>query len=426
MARLLTRTDAHVIVNAIVKEATGGNSTLQVVDTSTFVSAGELLNKVGKEKTLNAISIVMGRTIFEVRKYPAKLQLITAMSSGLFTNRFRKIKFYDRKALPTGAFNTDLNGNNLKEGSTNVSGDGATASMYEQHPDKPVEINFYGSDVWQTARTVYAVQLQTAFNSEDDFIAFWEAGMVAYMNDVASQLEALNRMVVLNRIAGNIDMVDKVPSGVVNLTTEYNKKFGTQYTSEQLRTTYLDKLLAFFVTEFKLASNYMTNRSSLYHWTPSETETLTTFVPKSEQKALLYSPLFTEAEASVFPQIFNPQYLKIENYEGVEYWQNIINPAAIDVTPAIPNVDDPAGEQVAGANVKCPYVVGMLFDTNAIMTDMHLQRSDTSPFEARKKYYTIWEDYAKNLINDYTNDCIVFIMDDSGLPAQATAKTKKA
>jgi hypothetical protein len=119
-----------------------------------------------------------------------------------------------------------------------------------------------------------------------------------------------------------------------------------------------------------------------------------------------------KTQAYVFPSLFNEQYLKMENYEGVMYWQNENDPSAIKVTPAIPNVATPASGQVAGDTVSLDYVVGMLYDVDALMVDYQLERSATSPLEARKGYRNLWWSFAKNSINDHTENHILYYMAD--------------
>ena len=121
--------------------------------------------------------------------------------------------------------------------------------------------------------------------------------------------------------------------------------------------------------------------------------------------------MFIDAQANVLPEIFNPQYLDIDTqYEGVDYWQNFNDPAAIDVVPAIPNTS--TGVQTVGAEVELPYVVGMIYDADAIMVDYQLERSYTTPLEARKAFRNIWWSFSKNAINDFTENAVIFIMAD--------------
>lgn len=424
MVRTLTPRDCHALMNLLVKEATGQDNAIQVVDSSTFVSAGEQILATGLENTLNSLAIVMGRTFMAVRPYQAKLNIINALNTDLYTSRMRKISFYSREAQASGDWNTQLYTNlaNGYDNGQNPDSEGtaqSTQSMWVQNQPVPLEMNFAGQSVWEDSTTLYEYQLKTAFRSESEFGQFVAGIMTEKSNDIESQKEAFNRMTILNHIAGVVDIDATVNKGmVINLTKAYNDEFGTSYTSEELRTTYLQSFLEFFVATFKITSDYMTNRSAKYHWSPAKTVggqsyTLLRHTPKAKQRTLLYSPLFTKAKTMVFPEIFNPEYLNLESqYEGVTYWQNINNPSAISVTPAIPDVTGATGQQTAGATVSLDYVVGVLYDEDAIMIDYQLETASTTPLEARKHYRNMWWSFSKNAINDFTENCVVFIMKD--------------
>lgn len=430
MARVLTPQDCHVLMNLLVKEATGQNAEIQEVDSSNFVSTGELVLATGTENVLNSLSVILGRTFMAVRPYKAKMAIINALNTDMYTSRMRKISFYSRDAQASGDFNTQLY-TNLAEGydngenGTNTSGNpNSTKSMWVQNQPVPLEVNMGGQSVWEDSTTVYEYALKCAFRSESEFAQFISGIMTEKANDIESQKEAFNRMTILNHIAGVYDLDAAAANGrVVNLTKAFNDRFGTAYTSAQLRSTYLKDFLAFFVATFKEVSRFMTYRSAKYHWSPAKTVggvsyTLLRHTPYDRQRVMLYQPLFTEAEAMVLPEIFRPEYLDIETqYEGVDYWQNFNNGAAIDVVPAIPNTS--TGVQTVGAEVELDYVVGMIYDADAIMIDYQLERSYTTPLEARKAYRNIWWSFSKNAINDFTENCVIFIMadpasDDSG------------
>ena len=424
MARTLTPRDCHVLMNLLVKEATGQDAEIQVVDSSTFVSAGEQVLATGTENVLNSLSLVLGRTFMAVRPYKAKLAIINALNTEMYSNRMRKISFYSREAQASGDFNTQLFTNLAKDfdngenGVDAVTGDPvSTKSMWVQNPAVPLEMNFGGQSTWEDSTTIYDYQLKTAFRSEDEFAQFVAGIMTEKGNDIESQKEAFNRMAILNHIAGVYDLDAASANGrVINLTAAFNSRFGTAYTSAQLRSTYLKEFLAFFVATFKEQSRLMTYRSAKYHWSPAKTVGSQSYVllrhtPYDRQRVMLYQPLFTEAEAMVLPEIFRPEYLDIDTqYEGVDYWQNFNAPSAIDVIPAIPNV---AGTtQTVGAEVELDYVVGMIYDADAIMIDYQLERSYTTPLEARKAYRNIWWSFSKNAISDFTENCVIFIMAD--------------
>ena len=65
MANVLTPVDVYTIVNEMSKNMFGSNA-ISAVDTSSFVTVGESLIRSGVENTLNALGMVVGRTVAAV------------------------------------------------------------------------------------------------------------------------------------------------------------------------------------------------------------------------------------------------------------------------------------------------------------------------------------------------------------------------
>jgi len=420
MARTLTPRDAHALVNLIANELTGQNGSIQNVTTDNFISVGETIMSYPTENVYNAISMPLLRTLIAARSIDDEMLLINALNSGVYSSRVRKISYLSRYAKPAGSFNTQLY-TNLAAGFTNgqnkdSNGDPqSTKSQWEQCPVVPVELNFGGSSVWDSGITWYKDQAKNAFTSEAAFLQFWEGALLENANDIKRQKNAFRRAIVLNYIAGMYDL-QAAGTTVVNLTAAFNTKYGTSYTSEQLRTTYLKEFLKFFVATFKLYSENLKKSSLNYHVNISktvngETYNLLRHTPYNRQRVMLYQPLFIEAEAQVLPEIFRPEYLDIKTqYEPVLWWQNENDPAAIDVTPSVPNFT--TGVQAAGDRVQLDYVVGMIFDEDAVMSDFQLDDANTTPLEARKRFRNTWYTMARNGLNDFTEKGVLFIMAD--------------
>lgn len=411
MARVFTPKDCYALINAISAEITGQENTLQAVDTSTFISVGESILAAGTENTLNALSLVLGRTFMAVRPYEAKLRIFNAMNSGLYANRMRKISYYSRWAQPSGAFNTDLHTNHAPGYDNGSNGGASVATMWEQNPAIPLEMNFGGRTVWDDSTTVYEDQLQVAFRSEDNFAAFMAGILTEKGNDIETQKEAFNRATLLNYMGGIYDLNANNGGAAIDLAAAFNTEMHTQYTRQDLLTTYYKDFLEFVIAKIKKISNLLTNRSMKWHLSPTKTingvdYNILRHTPKSKQRLIMYRPFWIDAEARVLPEIFNDQYLKPDAYEGVDFWQNEANPTAIDVTPAIPNVSDLTAQTV-GAAVELDYVLGVLFDEDAIMVDYQLDSAYSTPVEARKRYRNIWWHFAKNSINDFTENGVL-------------------
>lgn len=416
--RVLTPVDCYALINSIYKEITGQEGTLVATDTSSFVSVGESILRSGTENTLNALSLVLGRTFMAVRPYEAKLNIINALNSGLYANRMRKISFYSRMAQASGAFNTNLYTNHAMGYDNGANSGASLPTMWEQNQAVPLEMNFGGRSVWDDSTTIYEDQLQAAFRSEENFSAFMAGIMTEKGNDIETEKEAFNRATLLNYVAGIYDLD---PTGrAFDLAKEYNLTNGTTYTRAQLLSTYYESFLKFVVAWIKIKSDEMENRSVKWHLSPTKTVGGVSYVllrhtPKSKQRLIMYKPFWVNAEAQVLPTVFNDQYLKPEQYEGVMFWQNELNPTAVEVTPAIPDTSD-LTTQKAGDKVNYDYLLGVLYDEDAIMVDYQLDSADSTPIEARKRYRNIWWHFAKNAINDFTENGIVFYIGAGGDP----------
>lgn len=414
MARTLTARDVHATINEIAHQMQGLED-INVIDTSTFMSAGERILAAGNENVLNAISLVLGRTYMAVRPYEAKFQLMNEMNTGEFTHRLRKISVYSKDAVASGDWNTQLftnfedgfdNGENPSNGTAR-----STKSMWVQSEPKVLEINFAGSSVWQDVQTVYEYQLQQAFRSEDEFARFWAGVLTEKANDIEQQKEAFSRAVLLQHIGNVYD--NGTTESKIDLTAAFNAYYTTTYTRQQILTAHLEDFLKFFVETVQTVSDRMTHRSALYHDAPLiDGYSLLRHTPKADQRLMLYNPFMIKARTHVLPGLFNDDYLKINQYEGIDYWQSIGQPAQVNVTPAIMNKT--TGIQTAGATVEIPYMLGVLYDRDAMAVDFQLERANTTPLEARKAYRNIWYTFAKNGISDISENCVLFYMGNGG------------
>ena len=89
--------DVYPIMNQLVSQISGQTS-VAVTDTTSFVSAGTSVLEAGYENVLNAISVLISRTIVAARPYSGKFKLINAENDA-FDNRARKISFYSHYLL---------------------------------------------------------------------------------------------------------------------------------------------------------------------------------------------------------------------------------------------------------------------------------------------------------------------------------------
>ena len=75
MARMLTPKDGYIVMNELVKQATGQQS-VTVTDLSSFVSAGELVLATGMENVFFFFFIVLARTMVAARPFIAQMTFL--------------------------------------------------------------------------------------------------------------------------------------------------------------------------------------------------------------------------------------------------------------------------------------------------------------------------------------------------------------
>lgn len=403
MANTLTPTDVYAIVNAAAAEMYGANATLQAQDTSSFVSIGEHMLRTGYTNTLNALSTVIARTIVAVRPYRGKFEIIARIPEewGGIT---RKISFYAGKFEAETAWNTNVTPAQLV--------DGASIDHYTITKTYPLEMNFCGTKVLKKRDTTFADQLDQAFHSEAEFSSFYSGKMVAIANDIALGYEAENRLQVLNAIGATYNV--GATRQKVDLVAAYNAKYGTSKTTADLLGPDFKSFCEFFVAKIKGDMELMSEYNSLFHIYPARNDdggnalTLLRHTPAEMRRLIMYRPIFRDAEAVIFPSLFDPSFLRIQDYEGVEYWQNPNVPEAVNIKPN--QLDVLTGQAVDGTAVALDHVVALLFDRDAIATSLKLQKTITTPVNADGDYFNTVYHWAFQFKQDQTENMILYYL----------------
>lgn len=400
MANSLTPRDVYQLMNQIVSQATG-QTTHAVVDTSSFVSVGETLLRTAAENTLNAISTVLADTIFSVRPYRGKLESLR-VSQRRWGAQVRKIVNLYSEAEASEDWNTDINATQLQ--------DGASVDMYTIKSPKAMQLNFYGTSVLQKHVTMYRDQLALAFSSEQEFIRFIDSVMTEFNNEIELLNENKSRLTLINFMLGIHDM------GLteIDLVQEYNTDHLSTYTRDQLLTTYVEDFMKYVAARIKIYSELLTDMSANNHAQITGYNPILRHTPKERQKMIMYNPIFIQAESEVYSGLFNPQYLDIGDFEGVNFWQSQATPTAISGKPNI--LDTTTGQSAtAGAAVGIDYVLGILFDEEACGVMPQFDYSSTTPFNSAGGYYNNFMHWRFNSYVDYTENAVLFVLGAGGV-----------
>ena len=407
--------DASALMNSLLRQSSA-QIDIEVVDHQTFMDAGTKVLATGTENVLNSIYRTIALIIPQSRKYTGKFGLINA-SEKKFNTRMAKIAYYSSDNEASGAFNTDLY-TNLADGYDNGTNGGASlGTMWEQKLPKVVERFFLKEAAYDRHWTTPIAQLQSAFNSEAAFVAFWNGVMTEIENDLEQTEESKRRAVVADRIAGTYALVQSGVLGAecaVDLIALFNSECGTTYTRDEILSEHLTEFMEIFISYLKIFSDRFTERTTKYHDPMTITEggidyNVLNFCPKDRQKLFLFGEFIAKSKTRVMPEIFNPEYLSLDNFESVTYWQSSKDADRMKIAckPALPNGAE-------SSNVELDYVVGMLFDDEGLQAIDQFTGAYTTPVEARKLYTNTWVHRKFSAISDYTYDTIIFYLGEGG------------
>ena len=412
--------DAYAVMNALARQATA-QADISVVDHQSFIDAGTKTLATGTENVLNSIARTITAVVMQSRPYKGKFSLINA-SENQWNTRLAKISFYSSDNDPSGAFNTDLN-TNIATGNAENSGAG---SMWEQKLPRVVERFYLSEAAWDKFYTTPLVQLQNAFNEESTFVAFMNGVMTEIQNDIESTLESRNRALVADRIAGVYLLNKKKVLGdetVVNFTTYFNKKCGTNYTTKEILTEHLTELSELITSKLQIDVDRLEERSVKYH-DPMTVEdngvnySVLRYTPRGKVKAFWFDELWKDAKTRVMPSIFNKEYINPEMGEKVQYWQSNKNDddrMKIKCKPALP-------DGAVSENVELDVVLGIIFDEDAIASINQFNGAYTTPVNARKLYTNTFYHYKFGAVQDYTENSIIYIMNDDDVKKNPAGK----
>lgn len=405
MANLFTPIDVYAIVNEVAYQATGRQD-LRAVDTSTFVSVGAVLTatQYQQENTFNAIGLVLSRTIYGVRPYRSSLDILRAYEQR-WGAVVRKINPLDMDAEESQDYNTDLNPTQLA--------DGQSIDMFKIKNLKVIELDFWGTKKLQTHITRYRDQLAGAFRNEGEFLRFIDAIMTEFYNSIERRNEARTRAVVLNAIAGTYAMRSTAPTCVVDVVAGFNEKKGTSYTRDVLINQHAEEFLKYFVGTIKKYGKKLRDSTALYHANLTGKPAFLRHTPENLARLIMYEPYFIDAETEVMPTVFNPDKLAIGDYQGVNFWQDPLQPEKVTVAKAnIVDVSD--GTSVDSDAVELDCVLGMLYDVEFMGVFPQFEYQSVTPFNSAGGYWNLYYHWRFNNWTDYSENHVLFIAGPGG------------
>ena len=384
--------DARALLNDLHTQVTGVVG-IQPTNTADFISMAQATLAAGTDRVWNEMQIQLARTVFSVRPYNRKF-------GGLLADDLRwggiiqKVSYIDSNLSQNEAVYHPV--------------DGVSVDQWIQKKGDILVTRFTGSDAYQDWITIYDSALRDAFLSEAQLGQFYAAKMTELSNKWEQYIEELNRTALGNFIAAKIAGESTYPDGVVHLLTEFNAQTGLSLTAQSVYDP--ANVRGFFQwvrARVNTLSRLMTNRSVKYQFNVNG-KTPSRHTPLENQKIYMLSSALDIIDTMVNTNSYHDEPLAYADVEGVDFWQAIDNPDELSLTPV---TIDAQGLAVTGTAVTQSNLFGVIFDEDAIVTNVKERRLESTQLNPRGLYRNTWLTANSQYCNDLTEKGIVLLLD---------------
>ncbi len=379
---------ASVLLNSIVQQATG-NSAIASVSPADFISIGTTALNAGYDKVLNAITQIIGRTLFSVRPYDRKLADVsrTRMEWGSI---IRKLKIADTDWSDSAEFELV---------------DGESIDQWVVKKANVLQLNFYGQNTYELQPpSIYMDQLDQAFRGPEELNSFFAMIYTNIENQKEQKIEAVARMLVCNFIAAKI----AINNGVIHALSEYNQETGLSLTATSVfAPDNFPSFIYWLYARLETLAGLMAERSQLFQVNVTG-KPIQQHTERGNLKVKMYAPLMNAINARVKATTFNDSYLREADTEAMNYWQSIQTPKTIQTTPTYLQAD---GTITTGSAVNNSTVIGVMYDRDALGIVTENERTMQTPFNAKGHYSNIYHTFTEKWLTDFTEKGIVICLD---------------
>lgn len=388
------------ILKDVVDQATG-KQTLIATDTSSFVTQATTALKTGYDPIFGALNQVLSRSIFSTRPYRRKFGNLEVTESA-FGNHVRKFAIVDSDPLVDSRYATPVTDTPKTDAFLKSS------DQQVQAKPTPVQTNFYGSNVYQRAYTIYKDQLECAFRSPDEFAQFVSMVVQNNVDNLEQYRESIARATLANYVGGILAEGDG--ARVINVLERYNALTGLGLTRDSVfEPTNYKAFVQWFYSFVAQVSSMMTERSQRYQTTLTG-KPINRHTPYQDQRLYMLAQNRYENEMMALADVYHDSYLKMIDVQTLNFWQSIDDPAALHLTASYTAPNGNVATKEIDTNTDNVSVIGALFDREALGYATTQQWSNPAPFNARGGYTTFWFHETERNWNDFTEKGVVFVM----------------
>ena len=131
--------------------------------------------------------------------------------------------------------------------------------------------------------------------------------------------------------------------------------------------------------------------------------------PADRLKMYVLAQELNTIQTTVLSSVFNEQFLRLVDYEEVNFWQSIETPDSVNVQASYLAAD---GTITTADSAKTTAgVFAVLFDEEAIGQTTANRSVDVTPYNAAGKYWNTFFHFTERYWNDFTENGVVFLLD---------------
>ena len=393
---------AGTLLADVVQQATG-RKVLTANNPGEWTSVAQSAISAGVEPILNTLVNMWSRTIFSVRPYSAKLKglEISADRFGLMTRKLSPVvkdPGDDAAYLWPVAYDA---------GQTPPSGDGYSVDMYAISKKNVLQTGFAGASVYQEIFTIFKDQLDGAFSSPQEFMAFNEMQLADRSNSIESWKESVKRSLLANMIL-SLDAENQT-GRIIHLITEYNADTGSSLTSTTVfAPVNFPGFVRWMVARINTIARFMSERTAMYQ-TAISGQYVLRHTPAEDLRVYLTARFKDMMDTMALSVTFNDNYLKLADVEGINFWQSTATPASVTGKPTYTNTSGVATTPGTASTVA--NIVGVMFDRDALGMASVLEESALTPYNVKGRY---WNNAYNNKFKtrfDMTEKAVLLLLD---------------
>lgn len=392
------------ILNSVYGEVLGQDNIIQD-DLSNIVSAGQLIesNAFGDnfDNYVGEIIDKVGRTIFVDRPY-------RATDLGIWRDSWEYASMLEKIRCEVGNYSNndewillDTDKDNTPEYNDGIATGDIVDKLFGFVPASVQAKYFNAKTTFRNKISITRKQLRSAFNSASEmtrFIAMIE-NRIRTKQEIGKQ--ELERRVVTNLAcaaysAGGKNVVDLKEVLDSNLT--FAAALKDQATLRGIAET------------ITMTRKLMKEPSKLY----SITHEFMNFTPEDVQRLVILDDLDTALRFNLYGDTFNEEFVKLDGYRTVPYWQGRKDGSGSDGLEQRAKINALARIGIdKTAVVGISSLVGILFDRDAAMI-CNEDPEVRSQYNADGNFTNFFYNYDCSYYNDFDENAIVFVWGGSG------------